>query len=173
MKYKGIIHSQRESIQSLLFHVFLLNEGNPTKLTMRIKLRWEMHNFYHGENFGLFLHLVVGGGDIIEVKKMKLKVFLKNGEVCFYNALPIWTAALQGNLRLLLNENSDTASVGENSTILSSSQEEAPIWHIKLYYSPMGKGSQLSRTNCDCSSEDHFIIAWRAFEALPMKLSSK
>lgn len=48
-----------------------------------------MHNFYHGENFGLFLHLVVGGGDIIEVKKMKLKVFLKNGEVCFYNALPI------------------------------------------------------------------------------------
>lgn len=89
MKYKGIIHSQRESIQSLLFHVFLLNEGNPTKLTMRIKLRWEMHNFYHGKNFGLFLHLVVGGGDIIEVKKMKLKVFLKNGEVCFYNALPI------------------------------------------------------------------------------------
>lgn len=122
---------------------------------------------------GLFPHLVIGGGGINEVKNETKNIFKKNGEVCFCNTVQIWTAALQGNLRLLLNKNSDTALVGGNGTILSSTQEEAPVWHIKLYYSPMGKGSQLSRTNCDCSTEDHFIIAWRAFEALPMKLSSK
>lgn len=122
---------------------------------------------------GLFPHLVIGGGGLNEVKNETKNIFKKNREVCFCNTVQIWTAALQGNLRLLLNKNSDTALVGGNGTILSSTQEEAPVWHIKLYYSPMGKGSQLSRTNCDCSTEDHFIIAWRAFEALPMKLSSK